>query len=140
MRRSAIQLLALGSIAVAVIPSLAGQKSRQVDKRLIGTWRSDKERTTRLWRYRNNLDAEKKVAFESIFGKMTKRFTATRAFSEFEGETVSGPYQVVAIDSKSVVISFPNAGKQELQQIFFEEDWFYIASGYNFEFFRRVDA
>jgi hypothetical protein len=135
MRRTTLKFLAACSLALPALPSLA-VKARKVDKRLLGTWRSDKERTTQFWRYKSNLDAEQKAKFESIFGKLRRRFTETHSYSEFDGEKTSGRYLVVASDSKSVVLAFPEE-HFDLQQIFFEENAFYVASGYNFEFFRR---
>ena len=139
MRRTTLKLLAASSLALAAFPAIA-DKPRKVDKRLLGTWRSDKERTTKLWRYKIELDAERKTKFESIFGKLTRRFTTTHAYSEFDGEKTSRTYRVVASDAQSVVLSSSERGRIELEQIFFEDEWFYVISGYNLEFFHRVEA
>ena len=139
MRRSGLKLLLAGAAALASVPILASG-SQKADRRLLGTWRSDKERTMRLWRFKKELDTEQKAKFESIFGKMTRRFTSTHAYSEFDGETTSNPYRVLGADEHSVVVAYPNGKASELQQIFFEDDWFYVVSGYNVEFFRRVTA
>lgn len=139
MRRATLKLLAASSLTLAAFPSIA-DKPRTVDKRLLGTWRSDKERTTKLWRYKTELDAERKTKFESIFGKLTRRFTTTHAYSEFGGEKTSKAYRVVASDARSVVLASSEGGCIELEQIFFEDEWFYVITGYNLEFFRRVEA
>ncbi len=137
MRRTVLRQLAAFPLALGSASALA-KSERKIDKRLIGTWRSDKERTAKLWRYKNELDEVNKAKFESIFGKMTRRFTATMIYSEFEDQKSSGKYWVVASDSRSVVVAYPDPSGLELQQIFFEEDWHYVYSGYNIEFFRRV--
>lgn len=139
MRRSALKLLAAGGIALTGVSSLAG-KAPKVDKRLLGTWRSDKERTTKLWRYKTELDPEKKAEFEGIFGKLVRRFTATHVYSEFDGDKTSTAYWVVGSDSRSVVIATREEDQVQLQQIFFEENSFYVVTGYSLEFFVRVSA
>ena len=139
MRRTVIQQLAALPLAVGSASALA-KGDRRIDKRLLGTWKSDQERTTKLWKYKNELDEVKKAKFESIFGKMTRRFTPAMVYSEFEGQKLSGRYWVVASDIRSVVVAYPDQSGIELQQIFFEEDWHYVFSGYNVEFFRRVGA
>ena len=139
MRRTLLRTTLAIPIAALALPATAG-KTRKTDKRLLGTWRSDKERTTKLWKYKNELDEQKKAKFESIFGKLTRRFTPTTAYSEYEGERTSGKYWVVASDARSVVIASTEEGQIHLQQIFFEEDWIYVVAGYNLEFFRRVEA
>jgi hypothetical protein len=139
MRRSALKLAALAGLSLASLPAFAS-KAHPFDKRLLGTWRSDKERTVKLWRYKQELTEEQKAKFESIFGKLTRRFTSTHAYSEFEDQKIVGRYWVVASDSRSVVVKISDEGRIDLQQIFFEENSIYVFSGYNVEFFRRVEA
>ena len=139
MRRTTLKTLAAGALSACVLPTLAAS-SRKTDKRLLGTWRSDKERTTRLWRYKTELDAENKLKFESIFGKLTRRYTSTCLYSDFDGDKTSGKYSVIASDTRSVVLAYTEEDGTRLEQVFFEEDWIYILAGYNVEFFRRVEA
>lgn len=138
MRRTTLKAIASGAFAVAALPSLAAP-ARRIDRRLLGVWRSDKERTTRLWRFRNELDAAKKQWFESLFGKLTLRYTPTRLHSEFDGEKTSRRYRIVASDAWSVVLAYDGEPENQLSQIFFEDEWIYTLSGYNIEFFRRVE-
>ncbi len=139
MRRSALKFAALATLGTVSLASVAA-KPRKVDKRLLGTWKSDKDRTVKLWRYKQDLSEEQKTKFEAIFGKLTRRFTSTHAYSDYEDQKTEARYWVVAADSRSVVVSFSEEGKVELQQIFFEENSMYVFSGYNVEFFRRVEA
>ena len=139
MRRTSLKSIAAGALLAVALPAFSAN-ARKTDKRLLGTWRSDKERTTRLWRYKTELDAEKKAKFESIFGKLTRRYTPTFLYTEFEGDKTSGKYSVIAFDSRSVVLAYPEEDGPKLEQVFFEEDWIYILAGYNVEFFRRVEA
>lgn len=95
-----------------------------------------------MWRYKKELEPAKREKFEAIFGKLTHRFTATHWYTEFDGEKSSGPYWVVASDSRSVVVAYREDHDPHLQQIFFEEGYMYVffPTGYNVEFFRRVTA
>ena len=138
-RRTTLNLVAAGGIALS-LPTPAAEVHAKTDKRRLGTWRSDKERTVSLWRYKTELDAEKKAKFESIFGKLTKRFTPTFAYSEYDTEKIKSKYRVLGSDHSSVVVAYVEEKGVELQQIFFEAESFYVVSGYNVEFFRRVEA
>ena len=140
MRRSALKLAALAVLGLASAAGASAIKPGKVDKRLLGTWRSDEKRTIKLWRYKQDLTDEQKLQFESIFGKLVRRFTATHSYSEFDNDKSEARYAVIASDSRSVVIAASSAGEPELQQIFFEEGFIYVFSGYNVEFFRRVEA
>jgi hypothetical protein len=140
MRRNALKLSLLAAACVASGAAIAAKLSLK-DKRLIGTWLSDRERTFQLWRYRKELTDEQRAKFEEMFGKFRRRFTTGHVHTEFEGDKTVARYEVVAKDSQSVVISFPDEKESNLQQIFFEDGgWMYVFSGYNVEFFRRVEA
>jgi Spy/CpxP family protein refolding chaperone len=140
MRREALKLSLLAATVVASGQTIATMNPAK-DTRLLGTWLSDKERTVGMWRYRKELTDEQRAKFEAIFGKFRKRFTATHVHTEFEGDKTTTRYKVVAADSRSVVVSFPDEKSSNLQQLFFEDGgWMYVFSGYNVEFFRRVEA
>jgi hypothetical protein len=139
MRRSTFVALAAGGLAAATLcPRALAAGPRRADARLLGTWRSDKERTVRFWRYTEEPDAARRKDFERLLGKLTRRFTETRAYGEFEGDTWSDEYWVVDSDARSVVVAYRDDSTYTLQQIFFEKDSIYLVAGYNLEFFRRV--
>ena len=138
-RRTTLNLVAASGLALA-LPTPAATIHAKTDRRLLGTWRSDKDRTAGLWRYKTELDAEKTAKFESIFGKLTKRFTPTFAYSEYDTEKTKSKYRVLGSDHSSVVVAYMEKEGVELQQIFFESESFYVVSGYNIEFFRRAEA
>ena len=140
MRREALKFSLVAATAVASSSALAARPTPK-DERLLGTWISDKERTTQMWRYRKDLTDEQRAKFEEMFGKFKRRFTVTHVHTEFESDRTTGRYSVIAKDSRSVVVSFPESKGTELQQLFFEDGgWMYVFSGYNVEFFRRIEA
>lgn len=140
MRRAFLRLLAASPLIATATSSLAAVKTRRIDRRLIGTWRSDKERTVKNWHYTKELEPEKKERFENLFGKFTLRFTNTHVHTEFDSEKQVVPYTVVASDDSSVVIMWHEQGRSSLQHIHFDEQGYYVLSGYNVEFYTRVSA
>lgn len=140
MRRHALKAI-LGTSAVLLTSRAFGAAGRRlVDNRLLGTWRSDKERTIALWKYQKEIAPETRERFEKIFGKFTLRFTETHIYTAFEDTKDAVPYSVVARDSSSVVIAWHEERERSLQHIHFEGESYYVLSGYNVEFYKRVAA
>jgi hypothetical protein len=129
--------LATGALAAAAVPAFAARPGR-VDFRLLGTWQSDKERTIKFWRYTEEPDPAQRRQLEALLGKLTRRYTETHSYGEFEGDTWSDEYRVVDSDFRSVVVAYRDDKDYSLQQIFFEKDSMYLVAGFNLEFFRRV--
>jgi hypothetical protein len=110
MRRALlISSLAVAGLAPISASAVSGSGRKKTDRRLIGTWRSDRERTVKLWRYNKEVDAEAMAKFESIFGKLTWRITPSHWHGEFENDRFSGPYSVIASDQRSAVVLHPGA-------------------------------
>jgi hypothetical protein len=138
MRRRVFHL-ALGAAAALLSPSvLAVTQRSDVEKRLLGIWRSDRERTTAYWKYKKEVAEEVRERFENMFGKLTLRFTKSHIHSEFDGTRDVIPYSVVAQDATSVVIKWHERKGSFLQQIHFDGASYYVVSGYNIEFYKRV--
>lgn len=143
--RRAFLLSTLSAAGLATVtPAIAAPRARSLktDRRLLGTWRSDKEKTTALWKYTKEISNEDRQKFEAIFGKLTWRITSRRWEAEFEDQKWGGPYSVIAADKRSVVVSHPGEPGEhaELKQYFFEEGYMYVVAGYSLEFFKRVEA
>ena len=140
MRRLALKAILGTSAALLASAAFGARESRITDKRLLGIWRSDKERTVSLWKYQKEISSEERERFENIFGKFTLRFTETHIYTEFEGTKDSVPYSVIARDASSVVIAWHEEKERSLQHIHFEGEGYYVLSGYNVEFYKRVAA
>lgn len=112
----------------------------KLDRRLLGTWRSDRRRTFRHYKPGPRSTVEGQRKFKSIFGKLIVRWTARRCHFEFDetrfkGSRWSRPYDVVASDETSVIVRSDGV----LSQLHFEGDCYWIAvGGVLCEFFRRV--
>lgn len=142
MRRALLSSLVIAGLAPVASVAAPPQKSRRTDRRLVGTWKSDRERTAKLWRYNKEVEEQARLKFEAIFGKLTWRITPTKWYGEFEQDKFSGPYSVLASDHRSVVVFHPGDrdAPGELKQYFFEDEYMYVVAGYNVEFFKRVEA
>jgi|GEM_PF-1483290 len=138
MRRSILKFFLSTSAALVGGKAIAATKGRLIEKRLLGSWQSDKERTVTRWKYQKDAGEEKREKFEIIFGKLKLRFSATHIYSEYEGLKEVIPYSVLAQDENSVVIAQHRENSLSLEHIHFEQDFYYVLSGYNVEFFRRV--
>jgi hypothetical protein len=115
------------------------QPSISYDKRLIGTWRSDRRRTMREWVYARPGTPKRRRQTADIFGHLTLRFTKSRLYSEFRGHRDVQDYEIVAADSDSVAIVHWDRLLEErrIQHIHFEGEHYWITLGRNREWFRK---
>jgi hypothetical protein len=110
---------------------------------LLGTWRSDRRRTTSQWVYPKRLALAKRKRFEAIFGKLVVRFTAERRTNTYARKTTSRPYRIVwsregPVFPQLIVVTSYEDG-ESAQHIFFDSaDSFYVQGGKCAEFFKRV--
>ena len=114
-----------------------------IDKRLLGTWKSDLRRTAREARARHLVPEEKIKNFKRLFGKLPLRFTRTRIYRDFEGEKSVLPYRMVAKDAYSVAILAPGLfEEEEIWHIHFDGPyhWVWPNMARFPEYFKRVDA
>jgi hypothetical protein len=112
----------------------------KTDKRLLGTWKSDRRKTMAEWNWPKGYPTQKRKKVAAMFGKLTIRYTRTRIYSEFEDLRESDSYQVVAADSDSVAIVCWSSLLKEnrIWHLHFEGDFFWIAIGPCREWFKRV--
>lgn len=117
------------------------------DKRLLGTWKSDRRRTFQHWKPSPGCSAATERKFKSLFGKLMITWKRGTLITEYDGDPFEArPYEVVARDSESVVIrcrdflcDFPDA-EDCLYQIHFDEEFYWIALGNGFcEYFRKIE-
>jgi len=112
------------------------------DKRLLGTWRTDRGRTVAEWRFSKRLTRQKRRKFLAIFGKLRVTYTRTRIRGIYGDYRFTQRYEVVAKDSDSVAIRYEDTqvtGQWRIQHVHFEgQNRYWIALGRNREWFRRV--
>ncbi len=113
----------------------------QIDRRLIGTWRSDGRRTLKEYSFPEDSTDKDRRRIRRYFGDLILRYTARRIYSRLRDRKGITPYTVIAMDSESVAILYWDSLLEEhrIQHIHFEGDRFWISLGdRNREFFRRV--
>lgn len=74
------------------------------DRRLIGTWRSDRRETFRHWLFAESLPVETRTRFKRIFGNLMHTYTPSRMIVELRGEGRVYRYEVLGKDRSSVAI------------------------------------
>jgi hypothetical protein len=79
------------------INRMTTHKAKQ-DKRLLGTWRSDRRRTLRDWIWRKGFPASKRKRLADIFGHLTLRYTKRRLYSDYKGYKEMDNFEIVAAD------------------------------------------
>jgi hypothetical protein len=115
-----------------------------VDRRLLGTWKSDRRRTFQNFKPRRACAPQVLRRLKAIFGKLFIRYGPKRYYTDLDGIRDSGAYEIVARDSKSVVIRHHDtlSGEDRLQHIHFDGEFYWIAvaivNGTLREFFRRI--
>lgn len=112
----------------------------RTDRRLLGTWISDKRRTFKHYVPPPSMKPKQLRKFKSLFGKLVLRYGHKRVYSELNGVRSSGKYQVLASDSDSVVIiSYSELWEENrIQHIHFEDDCYWIWAWEMQEYFKRV--
>ena len=113
------------------------------DRRLIGSWKSDRRRTFKHYRPKAGCSAASLRKFKALFGKLVIRWGRTKSYSELDGHQSVAAYEVVASDADSVVIRYHDtlAGEDRLRQIHFVDDYYWITVGGGLcEWFRRVPS
>ena len=134
------------------------------DKRLLGTWKSDKRRTFFEWNWKKNTPPNKKAKLKSFFGKLKVTYTRTKVISALHHRKweQARRYVVVAADETGVAIVkygeleiknrrrynvenlkmveelFPP--KPQIEHIHFDKRYYWISlgNGRNREFFRKI--
>jgi hypothetical protein len=112
------------------------------DKRLLGTWQSDRGRTLAEWRFGKRLTPQKRQKFLAIFGKLRITYTPTRIHGSYGDYQFTQRYEVLAMDSDSVAIRYEDTqvtGQWHILHVHFEgQNRYWIALRRNRECFRRV--
>jgi hypothetical protein len=139
---------------------------QKFDKRLLGTWKSDKRRTFKDWVWKKKLAPARRKFFESLFGKLRVTYTRGRVISSLRhrGWEQSQRYIVVAHDETSVAIvkygplQIKDRRKYDAENLKLAEEmfgvhpkithihfdkqhyWISLGNGRNREFFRKISS
>jgi len=108
-----------------------------VDRRLLGSWRSDRRKTMAEFAWPRSMKADRRKWFAGLFGHLKLRYTPRYVYSDLKGFCERDRYEVVAMDADSVAIVY---GAGQILHIHFEDDWYWISCGRQREWFKRVKA
>jgi hypothetical protein len=113
---------------------------RKVDRRLLGTWKSDRRRTFRHYVPKPGTSPQSLRKLKSLFGKLVVRWGFRRVHTDLDGFEDSSDYEIIAHDSSSVVVECFDSLSQEkrLLQIQFEDNYYWVWAGNLREYFKRV--
>jgi hypothetical protein len=78
----------------------------KTDKRLLGTWKSDKRRTFLEWNWKKNSSPKRKARVKSLFGKWEFTYTRTKVISLNRHLSCewSRCYRILGVDDSCVAI------------------------------------
>ena len=119
------------------------QSSLPPDRRLLGTWKSDRHRTLKHFRTKAGCSPQTERKFRSIFGHLIVRWTPKRYITELDGIRRTQAYEVLATDESSVVVRLGPTHPEDskLLYIHFDETHYWISvSGHLHEWFKRVET
>lgn len=112
------------------------------DRRLLGTWKSDRRKTFEHYKPPSRMSQEQFRKLRLLFGKLIIRWGKGKVSTSICNFKESAPYKIIAGDSKSVVIQAEHLiyGPDCLTQIHFEGDYYWIAldDAHICEWFRRI--
>jgi hypothetical protein len=114
----------------------------KTERRLLGTWCSDRKATVSEWRFEKRLTPQRRQKILGMFGLLRVTYTRTRIRGVFRDYRFTQRYELLAADSDSVAVRYEDSqltGEWRIQHIHFEgRDRYWIALGRNREWFKRV--
>lgn len=118
-------------------------QKRQIDKRLLGTWRSDRRKTFQNFVPWPGLKGKRFQRFKGIFGRLKLKYTRNRIYHELGDYRHNTRYRVLACDPESVAILTEDAQSRStiISHIHFYRNYYWIAFGGKrqmFEYFNRI--
>lgn len=113
----------------------------KTDKRLLGTWRSDRRRTLRELRFRPGLGRKHRALVREMFGHLRLTYTRRQVLGVLRDYKFTQPYEVLASDGMSVAIRAHDTltGEWPIRHIrFHDASHYWISLGYHREWFKKV--
>ena len=113
----------------------------KTDQRLLGTWRSDKQRTLKEWAFKPRTARKYRRTIRDLFGKLRITYTRKQIRWVLGDWQQTQKYQIVGRDACSLAIVYWDPLEQDwrIQYIRFDgRDSYWVPIGWNREFFKRV--
>lgn len=130
---------------LAALPLLASARARKLPAEctwILGKWHSDVEQTMAGFTYQGQRPTpEMQARIAQMFGRLTHTITPTQFTVDqtFNGQTTrhSWAYEVDSFSASSVSLVFAGAEVPGMT-LFRKNDSYFIRTGNNFEYFRKV--
>jgi hypothetical protein len=147
-RRLLLSSLLIAFAAPASLADDAGQpdpnSGAELIKRLVGTWKSNRELTLIEMDASDLVTSEDRAMFEATLGNVTTKYTTVEFTTLVGGEKRTMPFRVLASDDGVVVIEYfdPSVHSMRRRRILVFDDRLEVrVPGLGFsEVFTRVDA
>jgi hypothetical protein len=113
----------------------------KTDKRLIGTWLSDRQRTLKELRYRPGLSRKSRRWLRASYGYLRLTYTRREIRTVLKEFRSRDPYEVLASNSGSVAIRWlcKLTNEWDIRHIHFDgPDHYWVCYGYHREWFKRI--
>src|SRR5271165_2390862 len=86
-----------------------------VDRRLLGSWKSDRRRTFMYFRPKPGCSPKALRRLKAMFGRLVVRWGRGKYYDDFDGHRKSYDYEVVARDAFSVVVRYYDSLMKKLR-------------------------
>jgi len=108
--------------------------------RLLGTWRSDKQRTLKEWAFKPNAARKHRKTIRGVFGKLRITYTRKRMHWVLGKWKHTSEYRIVGRDAYSLAIMYWDMGQEwRVCYIHFDsKNSYWVPIGWNRESFKRV--
>jgi hypothetical protein len=100
-----------------------------IDRRLIGTWKSDRRRTFKGFVPKRDARPASVRRFKSLFGNLVVRWGYRNCSTDLDGFRETVTYELVATDATSAVVRMADDSGGRLLQIHFEGEYYWIWAG-----------
>lgn len=118
-------------------------RRKMIDKRLLGTWKSDTRRTMREIRNLRDVTPAEANGLRKFFGKLSVRYTRGKVYQQLSGATSVSAYRVAAKNGDGVVIVIDSAlgvsALDSIVHVHFDGRYYWVCLGKYREYFKRIE-
>jgi hypothetical protein len=130
-------------IAITGCSHLDNSNDLIIDNRLIGEWKSDKEKTVEWLKKHRKMSDDQLARVSALFGKLKITINETTYTSEYEGNIEEQPIDIIAVEGDTIAIigEVPLSECSEIRIIRIEDENSYSIYQDMFdikEFFKRI--
>ena len=117
------------------------KKATKTEKRLLGTWLSDRQRTLKELRFRPGTSRKSREWLRASFGHLRLTYTRHQIRTVLKDFQTTDAYEVLVSDANSVAIRWhcKVTDEWDIRHIHFHgQDHYWVSYGYHREWFKRI--